>query len=374
MRVALVDPPAYTPPYDRCLAAALARAGTDVGLWTSAFAHGAVPAADGYRVHDAFYRRSAGLGGGARRVARALEHLPDMLRLRRGGLAGADLVHYQWLTLPGLDAELLPPLRPRVLTPHGWLRREAQSARGAAGFRRLVAKMDAVVALSDYGAARVREETGVDPGRVHVIPHGALDYLTRLEDEAPLPAELRGVAAPVVLFFGLLRPYKGVDVLLDAFAEVDGAELWVVGRPLDVELDALRARAGAGGRAVRFIPRYVAERELPAFFRRADLVVLPYRDAEQSGVLYAALAFGKAIVLTDVGGFAEVARVGAAQLVPPEDAAALARAIGELLGDEEGRARLAAAARAAAAGPYSWDAVAARTLELYRSLLGGKAR
>src|SRR5262249_27964386 len=164
-------------------------------------------------------------------------------------------------------------------------------------------------------------------GRVHVIPHGALDYLTRLEDEAPLPAELRGVAAPVVLFFGLLRPYKGVDVLLDAFAEVDGAELWVVGRPLDVELDALRARAGAGGRWVRFLPRYVAERELPAFFRRADLVVLPYRDAEQSGVLYAALAFGRAIVLTDVGGFAEVARVGAAQLVPPEDAAALARAI-----------------------------------------------
>src|SRR6187200_3275984 len=111
MRVALVDPPAYTPPYDRCLAAALAGAGAEVGLWTSAFAHGAVPAADGYRVHEAFYRRSAGL--------------------RRGGLAGADLVHYQWLTLPGLDAELLPPLRPRVLTPHGWLRREAQNARGA---------------------------------------------------------------------------------------------------------------------------------------------------------------------------------------------------------------------------------------------------
>src|SRR5919201_6896168 len=159
MRVALVDPPAYTPPYDRCLAAALARAGVEVGLWTSAFPHGAVPAPDGYRVHEAFYRRSAELDGGARRAARVVEHLPDMLRLRRGGLAGADLVHYQWLTLPGVDAALLPRLRPRVLTPHGWLRREAQSARGAAGFRRLAAKMDAVVALSNYGAARVREET-----------------------------------------------------------------------------------------------------------------------------------------------------------------------------------------------------------------------
>ena len=163
MRIALVDPPAYTPPYDRCLAAALARAGAAVELWTSSFAHGEVPPPDGYVVREAFYRRSAGLSGGARRAARAAEHLPDMLRLRRHGLAGADVVHYQWLTFPGLDRHLLPPKRPRVLTPHGWLRREAATARGGRGFERLVTAMDAVVALSEYGARRLRESTAVDP-------------------------------------------------------------------------------------------------------------------------------------------------------------------------------------------------------------------
>src|ERR671930_2605323 len=76
MRIGLGDPPAYTPPYDRCLAAALARAGAEVGLWTSAFAHGAVPAADGYRVHEAFYRRSAGPDGGARRGGPARRDRP----------------------------------------------------------------------------------------------------------------------------------------------------------------------------------------------------------------------------------------------------------------------------------------------------------
>ncbi len=72
--------------------------------------------------------------------------------------------------------------------------------------------------------------------------------------------------------------------------------------------------------------RFVTDSEMPAFFRRADLVVLPYRRIDQSGVLYTALAFGKAMVLSDVGGFSEIGRDhGAAELVPPGDRDALAR-------------------------------------------------
>jgi glycosyltransferase involved in cell wall biosynthesis len=86
-------------------------------------------------------------------------------------------------------------------------------------------------------------------------------------------------------------------------------------------------------------------------------------------VLYTALAFGKPMVLSAVGGFPELAAQRAARLVPPEDPAALAAALTELVADEGARAELAAAARAAASGPYSWDAVAARTLALYAELL-----
>src|SRR6478609_7135749 len=108
MRVALVDPPAYTPPYDRSLAAALARAGADVELITSHFVHGPVPKAEGYEVTDAFYRRSAErLDSRGRQAFKALEHLGDMLAFRRGGIT-ADVAHYQWLTFPTLDAHLLP--------------------------------------------------------------------------------------------------------------------------------------------------------------------------------------------------------------------------------------------------------------------------
>ena len=125
--------------------------------------------------------------------------------------------------------------------------------------------------------------------------------------------------SPVVLFFGLLRPYKGLDVLLDAWRGIEDAELWIVGRPR-MPIEPLRARAPAN---VRFVPRYVSDAELPAFFRRAEVVVLPYSRTERfdsSGVLAAALAFGKPTVLSDVGGFGEVAAAGAARLVPPGDA------------------------------------------------------
>jgi glycosyltransferase involved in cell wall biosynthesis len=97
--------------------------------------------------------------------------------------------------------------------------------------------------------------------------------------------------------------------------------------------------------------------------------VLPYREIDQSGVLFTALAFGKPLLLSDVGGFPEVAETRAARIFPAGDAAALQRGLRDLLGDRDALGAMAEKARAAAVGRYSWEAVAARTLELYDSLL-----
>ncbi|HYC81296.1 MAG TPA: glycosyltransferase family 4 protein, partial [Solirubrobacterales bacterium] len=343
MRVQLVDPSAFTPPYDRALAAALARAGAEVELVTTKFLYGEVPAAAGFTVDERFYQRSAerGLAAKGRLGFKLAEHLRDMLRFRRAPTT-ADVVHYQWLTLPGFDSRLLPPTRPRVMTAH-YILPPAPSTRQIASARRVFGRMDAVVAHSEHGAARLREEVGLPAERVRVIPHGAFDYLTRLADERPLPAELQGAEGPVILSFGLIRAYKGLEVLLEAFARLEGAELWIVGNPrMDVE--PLRELATAAPGRVRFVTRFVEDAEIPAIFRRADVVALPYLDAEHSGVLYTGLAFGKPLVLSAVGGFPEVAATGAARLVPPGDVEALAAALAELAGDEAARAELAAAA------------------------------
>src|SRR5215218_10484879 len=355
--VHLIDPSGDVLPYDHALASALVRRGLDVELVTSRFVHGPAPAPAGYGVTESFYRLATRLGSHAprrRRAVKLAEHVPDMLRYRRRAEA-ADVRHFQWLPIERIDGYLLPAARPRVLTMHNVIRREAVDLR-------LASRMDAVIVHTRHGAELLG---GRD--NVHVIPHGAFEHLTRQADERPLPAEFAQVERPVVLYFGVVRPYKGVDVLVEAFRQVEDAELWVVGRPLGVSMERLRRLAPPG--RVRFVDRYVSDAELPAFFRRADLLTLPHRNVDVSGVLFAGLAFAKTMVLSDVGGFRElVEEHGAGALVPPGDPDELAGTINRLLADHEERRQLEESATAAAAGPFSWDRVAEQTATLYEQV------
>jgi glycosyltransferase involved in cell wall biosynthesis len=359
LRVHLVDPSAFTPPYDRALAGALARAGVDTTLVTSRFAYGDVPAADGFAVDERFYRRAGRVGAPgsrARQVAKLAEHVTDMVSYARAARA-ADVVHFQWLDVQPVDVHLLPRGRPTVLTAHDVLPREPRPGQLRAQ-RRLYERVDHVVVHSAHGRARLTGALGIDPARVTVVPHGAFTHLAALD--ARLPPDLDGTPPdrPVVALPGLLRPYKGLDVLLEAWRGIDDAELWVVGMPRM----PLPAQLPPG---VRLVPRFVTDAELAGVLRRADLVVLPYREIDQSGVLYAALGLGRPLLLSDVGGFPEVATTGAAELVPAGDAGALHAGLRALLDDPARRATLAARAAHVAHGEYAWERVAQRHRDLY---------
>jgi glycosyltransferase involved in cell wall biosynthesis len=391
-------------------------------LFTSHFAYGPVAKPEAYRRREFFYRAAFGRPAGRVRMASKLvQHVPDMLRYRRAARA-ADVVHFQWLAVQHLDGPLLPPRRtkdgrrrPLVLTAHDVLPREPRPGQLAAQ-RRLYDRFDAIVVHSENGRTRLVEELGADPDRVHVIAHGVFTHLAARPEEGDLRAPVRARRAPtlesnnpVVLMFGLMRPYKGIDVLLDAWRGTDGqapiadAELWIAGMP-KMDLTALDAahggvlglssaehgsvlglssaehstrpgalpcsvqdRQGAHGR-IRVFPWFIGDDELPAYFERADLVVLPYLQADQSGVLFTALAFGKPLLLSDVGGFPELASTGAARIAPAGDARALGAALRELLADRAALTEMCVKARAAATGRYSWRAIAAAHIELYRSL------
>src|SRR3954451_2007160 len=215
MRVHLVDPSAFTPPYDRALAAALARTGTATTLVTSRFAYGDVPPAEGFAVDERFYRAAARVGAPgsrARRAAKLAEHVPEMMSYSWRAARAADVVHFQWLTVQPLHVHLLPRGRPVVLTAHDVLPREPRAGQLRAQ-RRLYERVDHVVVHSAHGAARLTRELGIDPARVTVIPHGAFTHLASVE--ARLPPELAtDPGTPVVALPGLLRPYKGIDGLL----------------------------------------------------------------------------------------------------------------------------------------------------------------
>jgi glycosyltransferase involved in cell wall biosynthesis len=164
--------------------------------------------------------------------------------------------------------------------------------------RRLLRSADAIVALSHYVAARLLTQGAAGPHRPCVL------RLPPLFFESPLGAP-RAHGGPFrMLFFGRLLPYKGLNLLRAAVSELGHPGSWVLrvigSGPESSELEALRATAG-----VVVENRWVADDEIGALIAWSDAVVLPYVEASQSGVAPAALAAGRIVVATRVGGLAE---------------------------------------------------------------------
>ena len=147
MRVVLADPPAYTPPYDRSLASALARAGADVELLTSRFRFGAVAAPAGYAAREWFYPVSSRMGSSRLRLGvKALEHPLGMARL---AAQKPDVLHMQWFGAVEADRWLFRPRSPVVFTAHDIVPRRTAAKTGL--WHALFDRCDRVVVHSQRG-------------------------------------------------------------------------------------------------------------------------------------------------------------------------------------------------------------------------------
>ena len=173
--------------------------------------------------------------------------------------------------------------------------------------------------------------------------------------------------AEVVLFFGYVRRYKGLDVLLDAWPAVRArrpATLLVAGEFYEDPAPYRAQIAAAGGApGIRLMDRYLSDAEVEAAFKAADVVVLPYRSATQSGVTHVAYALGVPVITTDVGGLAETVRAGeTGRVVPPEHPAALAEAIVGYF--EQGMGPALRRGVEALRAEHAWDALADAAIDL----------
>ncbi len=374
VRISVVDPQAYTPWYDHALCEALAARGHDVELLTAAFMHGAAPEPNGYRRRESF-------GPVLKQLVRARPRGPLRAPLKLAGHAAGlaslaarsrrrrpDIVHWQWAPLPQLDLPMLRRTRAggTIFTAHDVLPRRSSGA--VERWRALYNSCDRVITHSENGRARLLGEVGVDPKRVVIVPHPVL-----ADVRGPEPPD-RHAAGDTVLFFGLLRPDKGLDVVIEALpalaVRVPGAHLEVVGSPR-MPIEPLRARAQALGVAERISwdLRFVTDDEAAAAFARATVICLPYREIENSGVLAEAIRHGVVPVTTDVGGLPEI--LGRYDLPAPvavDDADALSLRLSEALTDEGLRARATAGMRRARA-ELTWAHAAETHEALYRDVL-----
>lgn len=341
MRVLLADPPAFTPWYDHELAVALARAGADVELATSPFRFGDLPEPDGYRRSERFYPLSSRLfkRSRLRLPLKAAEHVDVMRSLSR---ARVDVLHLQWLALPQADVHLRFR-SPSVFTAHDLLPRRTASRRDL--WRRLLERFDRVVVHTERGR-EVLAELGVE---ARVIPHPVYpSAATRADD------------GHTILSLGVIRPYKGLPDAIEVTRRLPDARLLVAGDPA-MPLDGLR-----DAERVEWRLGYLPAAELDRALSEATVAVFPYRaELDQSGALLQALGAGVPAVVYDVAGLGEPVRAyGAGRVVPPGDIEALTEAVRELLDDpSEARAGAERARR-----ELTWDASAARHLDLYREL------
>lgn len=377
----MVDPSLFTGRYDDSLCAALADEGQDVTLLGRPMRSTDAITPKGYDYAPRFFRHSealrAKLGEGkAFRLIKAAEYGATAALGGLGALARSDIAHFQWLPLAPADRVLLRRLKGRTALVHTVHNADAyhdDAGVQGRGYRALLDQFDALIVHGET-TRHALERQGVSPGRIHVTPHPPM-RLARASAQ-----DLAAIADPVtprLLFFGTIRPYKGVDLLIEACLSLWRSglafELVLAGKPfmdIDPLIEGVRA-AGFGDRLMTDLG-FLTEGRLDAHMAKADVILFPYRHIDSSGAFLSALHHGKAMVTSDAGMFGALPD-GAAVRTPAGNATALAQALLRLIESTAIRQAAGAGARAYGDMMGNWKDMALTTIGIYRSVVTSKA-
>lgn len=213
---------------------------------------------------------------------------------------------------------------------------------------------------------RLIQEFGRDAATITVMEHG----IEPLEADLPIKpsalTEHRDI--PQLLFFGRVARYKGIDILLEALQQINTPlRLYVCGKSVDgtltQELQAAMARLPSHIQA-SWRDEYVPEEDIAGVFQASDVLVLPYRHIDQSGVLFQALRFGVPVIATDVGEFGRYIDASVGEVCRPNEVSALVEAIERFLAQRHTYDRSVIAARAV---QYEWPRVVGPLIQVYQS-------
>lgn len=325
------------------------------------------------------------LPGLSRRLLKVIELCLNMLALAIGFTwKRPDVVHVQYLPLleRQIPAELWLLRYCRflgsslVMTVHDIAPHDRDEAR-TAQFRRAFEMMDALVCHSEAARQQLLTQFAVSPERVWVIPHGPL-FFESVQSGSRAAARARcGVDGNeyIVLCQGMIRPYKGIEFLIDAWAELQGsgtgAKLLIVGKGEPDFLDSIRQKVHALGveASIQLRFEFVPAETMISYYQAADIVVYPYKAITTSGALMTGIAQRKAIIATTMSPFREMLEDGKnALLCDFGDTAGLASGLRRLIDDPGLRDKLANAAAALSCGEQTWREIAVRTKECYTSI------
>jgi glycosyltransferase involved in cell wall biosynthesis len=224
---------------------------------------------------------------------------------------------------------------------------------------------DSYVVHSEVDKKVISDHYSINRDKIRVIPIGLFDHYETV-DQKDTKQWLGIDEDQVILFFGLLRPYKGVKYLIQAFeklpAEISGkTRLLIVGETWEDNESKLLVMNSPLKSNITVIDRYVSDKEVPAFFSAADVLVIPYTRASQSGVAHIGMAFGLPVVASKVGGLSEsLGNYPGTLFVTPCDTDELQMAI---------RTSLSRAGNYAIPEELRWNVIAGKWHDLIKTLL-----
>ncbi|MFC1725420.1 glycosyltransferase family 4 protein [candidate division KSB1 bacterium] len=292
-----------------------------------------------------------------------------------------DIVHFHEIKLPFLDNFIFRILKSRgiktILTLHHLRLFDFNISKRS--FSRLYSICDGLILHSEANKnALINEYSFTDTERIAVIPHGEYSALfknagTKNECRQKLNIEKD---KNVLLFFGYIRKYKGLDILLKAFTRVIEKEnnfiLIVAGNPKeDMNFYYQLINEKKIEEKIQFHPRYIEMDEIPVFFTASDCVILPYRDIFQSGLALLSYAYSRPVIATRVGGLPEIVEDGKTGiLVQPEDPEELAETILKTFKNKASLIEMGNYADRYSKEHFSWDRIAEDTLDFYKKSAG----
>jgi len=387
MNIFMIDAACNSLPYDHSLCEALVRKGCRVNFFGSMYIHTDWNQPASYNFRNHFYKVTNWIYKGRPRgflkqYIKAIEHILNMVHLLFiVKKVKPDIIHFQWSQLPFIDRWYLRKLNyfsPVIYTIHNSTPLHGEKPKFY--FLQKVGSsflkyFDYCIVHTNYSKKKTVKTTSLNKDKILVIPHGLLNYNFNESQSYQTVFKKYNISKreKIILFFGNIDHYKGLDILIRSFSMLSASQLkeihlLIVGRP-NIPIKPLinLSKSLYIEKKITWDLRFISENEIQPIFNSCYLIVMPYRHIDQSGVLMSVINYGKPIVASRVGGFNEILDDGVhGKLVNPEDEKDLAFALSNLIEDHNLINEMSESVKRLAQSWPTWDKIAEKTIEAYQ--------
>jgi glycosyltransferase involved in cell wall biosynthesis len=382
-----IDACQFSADYNYCLLDALAKKGEKIVYATTKFAYGHIPDPPDVTVFRCFFflARLAGRvtsSGPVRRFLRAIEYPLNLIVLLVYMLVKRiKVVHFIWIVSPRLDYQLIGLLqlagRRVIYTAHNPFPHEPKAG-DIRKYCRIYRKVDHVITLTHYTRNEITAHCGIPSEKISVLPHGDYEALFSqygCNDDLAQKVRQKAGSRKIIAFLGHIRPYKGLEVFVEAFGliklQMPDSFFLVAGSVLVGDKKSWEEKLARSCKPddlwvdIRFVP----VEDLKAYLSVIDVLVQPYISASQSGNTVMAYAAGVPVISTNVGGLAEMTENGkTGYIIAPGDPEAIADALGKCFKGDNYE-KMSHNARRAATEQFNWEKIAEQTAAVYRQAI-----